>query len=420
MRETSEQEPRPAAHVPSRAATQNAEVREVLDLQDRAGNRAVSGLLAPGAGGAGPGHLQRLATAAPILQRQPTPVLQRAVPSPLLAVDSRGPDVAELQRALNDARVVDPPLVADGAFGAATGRAVRAFQRRAGIAADGIVGPDTRNALSMGGGRPSTPEQQGELATRIATAGGAQVPAEAAAQAAGRPGSAGGDSASVSVGDARAGGAASYDAASGAVHGEAHDRQGDAASGDYNVDTGSGSGSVSVHGNAASGSYDAATGQAHGAVSDRHGDSASGDYNVNTGSGSGSVSVNGTSASGSYDAGTGVASGGVSTSTGAGPVAATGSYDTNTGSWSAAGSTSGGGAAAAWDNQTRTASGAYTSTSGTSASGTVNVDAGTGAGSVHTSYGDAAVSVTDTTVHASVNVPGYGNVDVNVDRPDWL
>ena len=212
MRETSEQEPRPAAHVPSRATTQNAEVREVLDLQDRAGNRAVSGLLAPGAGGAGPGHLQRLATAAPILQRQPTPILQRAVSSPLLAVGSRGPDVAELQRALNDARVVDPPLVADGAFSAATGRAVRAFQRRAGIAADGIVGPDTRNALSMGGGRPSTPEQQGELATRIATAVGAQVPAEAAAQAAGGPGAAGGDSASVSVGDARAGGAASYDA----------------------------------------------------------------------------------------------------------------------------------------------------------------------------------------------------------------
>ncbi len=131
---------------------------------------------------------------------------------------------------------------------------------------------------------------------------------------------------------------------------------------------------------------------------------------------SGEVTTGLVNGSGSFDAGTGQASGAVSTRDGS----ASGTYNTETGSGSgtiSAGSTS---ASGAWDAGSQTASGQVTTGSGSSASGTYNADSGTGAGSVHTSYGDAGVSVDDTTVHASVAVPGVGNVTVDVDRPDWL
>lgn len=61
----------------------------------------------------------------------------------------QGEAVRDIQRRL--ARVVEggtPDLAADGDFGAATLAAVRLFQRTRGLAADGVVGPDTWRALT--------------------------------------------------------------------------------------------------------------------------------------------------------------------------------------------------------------------------------------------------------------------------------
>lgn len=57
----------------------------------------------------------------------------------------RGRAVRKVQRRLG--------VSADGVFGPQTGRAVRRFQRRRGLTADGIVGPITRKALRL---RPFT------------------------------------------------------------------------------------------------------------------------------------------------------------------------------------------------------------------------------------------------------------------------
>jgi peptidoglycan hydrolase-like protein with peptidoglycan-binding domain len=58
---------------------------------------------------------------------------------------ARGGGVAALQRALH--------IPADGKFGPQTERAVKSYQRRHGMAVDGIVGPATRHALGLGSGR---------------------------------------------------------------------------------------------------------------------------------------------------------------------------------------------------------------------------------------------------------------------------
>jgi peptidoglycan hydrolase-like protein with peptidoglycan-binding domain len=63
----------------------------------------------------------------------------------VLAKGALGPDVETLQRILR-ARGYGA-LAVDGAFDDATERAVRRFQRDAGLAADGIVGPQTRPPL---------------------------------------------------------------------------------------------------------------------------------------------------------------------------------------------------------------------------------------------------------------------------------
>jgi peptidoglycan hydrolase-like protein with peptidoglycan-binding domain len=58
----------------------------------------------------------------------------------------RGPDVATLQRVLAMKGYAVGP--ADGVFGRVTKLAVRQFQKRAGLAADGRVGPLTTHALA--------------------------------------------------------------------------------------------------------------------------------------------------------------------------------------------------------------------------------------------------------------------------------
>lgn len=65
----------------------------------------------------------------------------------ILQLNSSGPDVAALQRSLGDAGF--NPGSIDGSFDLATQAAVLAFQRSEGLAADGIVGPNTAKALKL-------------------------------------------------------------------------------------------------------------------------------------------------------------------------------------------------------------------------------------------------------------------------------
>lgn len=64
---------------------------------------------------------------------------------PELRLGASGPQVKALQVLLN---AHGASLVADSGFGAATDAAVKAFQKRRGLTADGRVGPATRRALA--------------------------------------------------------------------------------------------------------------------------------------------------------------------------------------------------------------------------------------------------------------------------------
>ena len=66
-------------------------------------------------------------------------------PPPTLRHGARGWRVKRLQRLLQQHGCDPGPI--DGVFGARTEAAVREFQRRSGLAADGIVGPLTWRAL---------------------------------------------------------------------------------------------------------------------------------------------------------------------------------------------------------------------------------------------------------------------------------
>jgi peptidoglycan hydrolase-like protein with peptidoglycan-binding domain len=71
---------------------------------------------------------------------QAPPPLPAAPGSPVLRRGSSGPKVRDVQNAL---RVGGFPLTLDGDFGPATDRALRAFQAKHGLTADGVVGPKT-------------------------------------------------------------------------------------------------------------------------------------------------------------------------------------------------------------------------------------------------------------------------------------
>ena len=63
---------------------------------------------------------------------------------------STGSMVLILQKALN-AKGGYPPLITDGTFGAETLAALKAFQQKNNLTADGIAGPETLNALGLTG-----------------------------------------------------------------------------------------------------------------------------------------------------------------------------------------------------------------------------------------------------------------------------
>ncbi len=85
----------------------------------------------------------------------------------MLALGARGDDVIHLQDYLVQA---GRDLAVDGIFGPITKGAVRAFQRTASIADDGIVGPQTWSHLKAGGYSIGPADEPGSaaLATRIA------------------------------------------------------------------------------------------------------------------------------------------------------------------------------------------------------------------------------------------------------------
>jgi putative chitinase len=67
--------------------------------------------------------------------------------SSMLQLNSSGPDVTALQQALQAAGF--SPGAIDGSFGPGTEAAVIAFQLSKGLAADGVVGPNTATALGL-------------------------------------------------------------------------------------------------------------------------------------------------------------------------------------------------------------------------------------------------------------------------------
>jgi peptidoglycan L-alanyl-D-glutamate endopeptidase CwlK len=71
---------------------------------------------------------------------------------PVLQLGSSGPEVADLQNTLRDHGF--DPGASDGSFGEGTAAAVEAFQRSAGLGADGVVGPQTAAALGLAAPAP--------------------------------------------------------------------------------------------------------------------------------------------------------------------------------------------------------------------------------------------------------------------------
>ncbi|HEY3447099.1 MAG TPA: peptidoglycan-binding protein [Myxococcales bacterium] len=97
---------------------------------------------------------------------------------PTLQAGDSGDDVVRMQRLLAQAGFA--PGAADGDFGPATASAVKSFQRKAGLAADGVCGPMTWAALENGVAEtpnvtPTAPAGEVELRTRILALAQAEV-----------------------------------------------------------------------------------------------------------------------------------------------------------------------------------------------------------------------------------------------------
>jgi len=115
-------------------------------------------------------------TSTSVIQRQP--LLEQASRSQTLHKGARSVQVKLLQRKLNAAGIVPLlPLVEDGDFGATTELHVLEFQRRNGLSADGIVGPQTWRLLNRAPSTAQTGTQEKLEPARIdRAAGGAEPP----------------------------------------------------------------------------------------------------------------------------------------------------------------------------------------------------------------------------------------------------
>jgi hypothetical protein len=88
----------------------------------------------------------------PMFRHLPTPPPSQGAAGRVLKVTvpyMSGDDVRALQRVLNSWYPADPRLDTDGRYGPATEAAVRRFQARAGLRADGVAGPTTLAALRL-------------------------------------------------------------------------------------------------------------------------------------------------------------------------------------------------------------------------------------------------------------------------------
>ena len=107
----------------------------------------------------------------PVIPHSPDDMVELPTLTRMLQRGDQGDDVKALQRLLNQLGFNSGPD--DGDFGPVTERAVKAYQRWAGIAADGVVGPQTWEALG-GDFEITIPEETG---VRLRLAALAQVEA---------------------------------------------------------------------------------------------------------------------------------------------------------------------------------------------------------------------------------------------------
>ena len=86
----------------------------------------------------------------------PPPTVWPPYPGVILRRGMQGPSIRQVQERLNELGA-NPRLTTDGIFGALTESAVMAFQRTSGLPADGVVGPNTWNALFSHNFAPPSP-----------------------------------------------------------------------------------------------------------------------------------------------------------------------------------------------------------------------------------------------------------------------